>query len=72
MEPALDDALVRSPFEEGDDGVNDGGHDGCGANCALGPYCGDGVPQEDAGEVCDDRKSTPNDGCTGCQLDFVE
>jgi fibro-slime domain-containing protein len=36
-----------------DDGVNDGSYNGCEADCTRGPFCGDGVEQEDE-EACDD------------------
>jgi fibro-slime domain-containing protein len=38
--------------EECDDGENDGGYGECGENCKLGPFCGDGIVQEDY-EQCD-------------------
>lgn len=41
--------------EDCDDGAehNNGSYEGCNADCTLGPYCGDEVVQEAAGEVCD-------------------
>jgi cysteine-rich repeat protein len=51
-----------------DDGVNDGGHGGCAADCmSLGPSCGDGVVN--GPEACDD--GNPQDG-DGCNVDCVE
>ncbi|MCA9718475.1 MAG: hypothetical protein KC468_27645, partial [Myxococcales bacterium] len=45
-----------------DDGVNDGGYNGCAADClALGPYCGDA--QVNGPEACDDANNALNDGC---------
>lgn len=46
------------PDDEADGGVTDGGTDGGGGS----RFCGDGVLQ--AGEGCDDRNRTDNDGCS--------
>ena len=44
-----------APGEQCDDGTekNTGAYDHCSPTCALGPRCGDGVPQPDDGEQCD-------------------
>lgn len=41
--------------EQCDDGTNNGmGYGFCTATCLLGPRCGDGIPQQEGGEECDD------------------
>jgi fibro-slime domain-containing protein len=46
----------REVCDEGtDNGSGDGSaYGGCAANCTLEPYCGDGVTDEEFGEICDD------------------
>ncbi|MBN1606860.1 MAG: DUF4215 domain-containing protein [Polyangiaceae bacterium] len=58
--------------EECDDGAanNTGDYNKCSPNCTLGPRCGDGIKQDQYGEVCDNGV---NDGAYGqcapdCQL----
>jgi fibro-slime domain-containing protein len=52
-----------APGEECDDGPNNrGGYNECTPDCRLGPRCGDGIVQEQYGEVCDDGV---NDGAYG-------
>jgi cysteine-rich repeat protein len=63
---------VQSSVEQCDDGKLDGAYDGCAKGCKLGPHCGDGVVQADAGEDCDDRNRKPGDGCDpNCHLEQV-
>jgi cysteine-rich repeat protein len=46
----------------------DGGK--CYAVVDAGPYCGDGLVQEDRGETCDDGNRVGGDGCSGiCKLE---
>lgn len=59
--------------EQCDDGMNNAKqgepipHNGCGFNCELGAYCGDGIVQSESGEECDDGDpNAPND-CSGCR-----
>ena len=61
---------ILSFGEECDDTVNDGGYGECGAECKLGPFCGDEVVQSEFGETCD--VGPGGDGvCRGCrQLDI--
>lgn len=57
---------VLSFGEECDDGLNAGGYGNCGADCRLGPFCGDGVQQAESGEQCD--VGPGGDGaCRGCR-----
>lgn len=58
--------------EECDDGssANKGGYNECSPTCTLGPRCGDGITQDQYGEICDNGV---NDGAYGecapnCQL----
>jgi cysteine-rich repeat protein len=56
--------------EQCDLGLNLGGHNGCTAECKLGPRCGDGNVDGMYGEMCDD---SVNDGgygecAAGCVL----
>jgi len=46
----------REVCDEGaDNGSGDGSdYGGCSATCTLEPYCGDGIVQEEFGEICDD------------------
>ncbi|MEI9942253.1 MAG: DUF4215 domain-containing protein [Pseudomonadota bacterium] len=67
--PHCGDALVQTPDETCDDGMNTGVYGTCAPNCQPGPSCGDGVVQ--AGhETCDDGMNTGAYGtCTkDCQL----
>jgi fibro-slime domain-containing protein len=58
---------VLSFGEECDDGINDGDYGECGADCFLGPFCGDGVSQPEFGEECD--VGPGGDGiCRGCRI----
>lgn len=57
---------ILSFGEECDDGENDGGYNECGANCILGPFCGDGIVQGGSGESCDDGPGG-SDLCRGCR-----
>ena len=60
-------AMVQGPFEDCDDGVNDGGYRECGATCRYGERCGDGVVQSDF-EECDDG---PDNG-GACRADCTK
>jgi fibro-slime domain-containing protein len=54
---------VVAAGEECDDGpLNTGDYNHCSPSCTLGPRCGDGVKQDQYGEVCDDGI---NDGAWG-------
>ncbi|MEZ4453909.1 MAG: fibrinogen-like YCDxxxxGGGW domain-containing protein [Nannocystaceae bacterium] len=67
-EPDLCGNGVVDDGEACDDGVNDGGYDGCAPDCAApGPYCGDGLV--DGPEACDDANDVDDDECTNaCAL----
>jgi fibro-slime domain-containing protein len=68
--PICGDAIV-SLGEQCDDGVNDGGYGECGPNCRVGPYCGDGMKQEN--EQYDDDNRITNDGCsTACRIERIK
>lgn len=58
---------IVTRFEACDDGTEDNGADynGCSDTCELTPYCGDGVVQEEFGEVCDDGLNL-GAGPSGC------
>jgi cysteine-rich repeat protein len=61
------DGIVASDelCDDGPEG-NDGAYGHCGADCrSRGAYCGDGVQQAEAGEVCDDGQNLTGYG-TGC------
>ncbi len=64
---------IITPTDTGGDGGNS--CTGPSANCVFqvvdpGPVCGDGIIDDDIGEVCDDGNSLPGDGCSGvCQLE---
>ena len=61
------------PVPDGCAGPNDDNtYGGCTTECKYGPFCGDGVVQEDADEECDIGKNNGTDlgkdGCTfGCK-----
>jgi fibro-slime domain-containing protein len=57
---------VLSFGEECDDGINDGGYGECGADCRLGPFCGDGIEQPEFGEDCDVGPAGDSQ-CRGCR-----
>lgn len=60
-----------APGEECDDGPgNTGDYNACTPSCTLGPRCGDGILQEQFGEVCDDGVNAGTyGGCApNCQL----
>ena len=58
---------ILSFGEECDDGVNDGGYGECGADCRLGPFCGDGITDAADGEACDVGPIGDAE-CRGCRL----
>lgn len=63
---------VRTGAEECDEGPNnaDGVYGGCTTECKFGPFCGDGIVDEEAGEECDEgRMNGVNAGYneTGCR-----
>jgi hypothetical protein len=62
--PVCGDGIVQmGAGEVCDDAVNDGGYNGCAADCAaLGPFCGDGNT-DDPDEGCDDNNMDSQDGC---------
>ncbi len=62
------DGMV-GPGEECDDGINKGGYNECAPGCIYGPRCGDGVPQTDFGEVCDEGESGNLGEYGGCGAD---
>jgi fibro-slime domain-containing protein len=62
------DGMV-GPGEECDDGVNKGGYNECAPGCIYGPRCGDGVPQTDFGEVCDEGETGNVGAYGGCGAD---
>jgi fibro-slime domain-containing protein len=57
---------ILSFGEECDDGDNDGGNGECEAGCVLGPFCGDGIVQQEFGVDCDDGP-TGSQSCPGCR-----
>jgi fibro-slime domain-containing protein len=62
---------ILSFGEECDDGVNNGGYGECGADCVLGPFCGDSIVQPEFGETCD--VGPGGDGaCRGCRLITIQ
>lgn len=64
------DGFVHAGVEVCDDGINDNSYDGCAPGCAaLGPHCGDGIQQVEAGELCDDGNQVSGDGCSACLTD---
>jgi hypothetical protein len=51
--PFCGDGQVQTPWEECDDGVNDGSYGKCAPNCEYAPRCGDGkvdLPYEECDE----------------------
>ena len=63
--------MVQAPFEDCDDGENDGGYRECGPTCHYGERCGDGVVQRDF-EECDDGAENGSTQCQGdCTIDPV-
>jgi cysteine-rich repeat protein len=61
--------MVQAPFEDCDDGTNDGGYRECGSTCRYGERCGDGVTQPDF-EECDDGADNGNTRCRAdCTID---
>jgi len=70
--PICGDAIIAAG-EQCDDGAeqNTGGHNRCNADCTIGPYCGDGIVQEEA-EECDDADPNRPAECAGCLLLIVE
>jgi fibro-slime domain-containing protein len=62
------DGTVQPP-EQCDSGTNPGGYGQCAPGCILGPRCGDGVIQQNAGEQCDDGNTNNSDACNNaCQV----
>ncbi|HXS17285.1 MAG TPA: DUF4215 domain-containing protein [Polyangiaceae bacterium] len=59
---------ILSVGEECDDGhgYNLGDYNGCWPDCTLGPFCGDGIVQREAGEECDDYDPASDIECFGC------
>ncbi len=54
---------VREGSEACDDG-NQGGGDGCSADCRSDETCGNGVRDSSIGELCDDGNNVSGDGCS--------
>lgn len=67
------DGIVTSD-ERCDDGKNDGSRGSCMPGCiGIGPHCGDGVVQTQAGEQCDDGNDNAFDGCdNACRAVVLE
>jgi fibro-slime domain-containing protein len=63
--PSCGDGQVQAPYEQCDDGVNDGGYGECAPGCRYGDRCGDGVVQPDF-EQCD--RGAAN-GSSDCRID---
>ncbi len=63
---ACGDGFVYAGVEACDAGAanQDGLYGGCQKDCSLGPHCGDGVVQMNAGEGCDDGNQIDGDGCS--------
>lgn len=56
------DGFVRTGIEACDDGSANGTYNACASDCSgPGPRCGDGLIQDDEGELCD--KLAPDAGC---------
>ncbi|WP_224365993.1 DUF4215 domain-containing protein [Hyalangium versicolor] len=71
-ENSCGDGVVQAP-EQCDNGTanNTGGYGQCSPTCTLGPRCGDGVIQSQAGEECDDGNTNNGDACSNaCQVIF--
>ena len=61
--PFCGDGQVQTPWEECDDGINDGTYGKCAPTCEYAPRCGDGVidqPQEE----CDDGERNGETQCS--------
>lgn len=70
--PFCGDGLVQAPFEQCDDGDNDGSYGKCAPECVPGPRCGDGKVQSAEGEQCDDGNRKNRDGCNvSCKNESV-
>jgi transaldolase/glucose-6-phosphate isomerase len=67
--PRCGDAIVQTPQEQCDDGINAGGYGMCQPMCLLGPRCGDGVVQSP--EQCDDGNMVDNDLCTNTCISTI-
>ncbi len=48
------DGVIASDEACDDGDMNGVEYDGCASDCTLTPYCGDGITQDEFGEVCDD------------------
>ncbi|MEO0324894.1 MAG: DUF4215 domain-containing protein [Myxococcota bacterium] len=60
---------IVTRFEACDDGADNGAdYNGCTDSCTVAPFCGDGVVQEEFGEVCDAGTPVGSDSCApDCQ-----
>ena len=60
---------ILTPDEACDEGTDNGAaYNGCTDACLLAPFCGDGVVQEEFGEVCDAGSPVGSDDCApDCQ-----
>ena len=71
MGPRCGDTVTDSPWEDCDDGVNNGSYNGCNPDCSDAPRCGDAVIDAGWGEECDGLTVPgPGDVCnSSCRLE---
>jgi fibro-slime domain-containing protein len=55
--PECGDGVVTAGEACDEGAMNGAGYNHCTATCTFGPRCGDGIPQLDAGEACDNGKN---------------
>ncbi|HVU04221.1 MAG TPA: DUF4215 domain-containing protein [Polyangiaceae bacterium] len=68
--PYCGDSLISNGEACDEGALNGSGYGHCSASCALGPRCGDGIPN-DASEECDDGIDNGSTG-SGCKIDCTK